>query len=317
MNTINNEILSAIDNIDSCVMESEMNVINALCDAYEKSSIILEHYEGEDYNCFDIFQESLLEREKGESKLITVGLLPLRILGMLIKAFQKFIKMCREKIKGFKMNKAVKNMKKEMSEEELSQFVHHFGDKHIKYENGDFIITSDIDLDKLNDSVRNFEMTGNAHMKQFYKSTEYRLEDYISRINNICKQIEDYIIPKLKKEIKDYEVLREGAKKLYIDNSIPDNKDQMDNISSKIAVSKQTLNSWNKVLSEISEELTVVTKFSDKINELISKSNQSKNSRDNNKKEQKIIYTQKDKDLLELVKLLSEVYKNTDDYLKN
>ena len=30
MNTLNNEILSAIDNIDSCVMESEMNVLTAL-----------------------------------------------------------------------------------------------------------------------------------------------------------------------------------------------------------------------------------------------------------------------------------------------
>ena len=57
MNTLNNEILSAIDNIDSCVMEAEMNVIDAMYDYCQKSVIMLEHYEGDNPLEFDVFCE--------------------------------------------------------------------------------------------------------------------------------------------------------------------------------------------------------------------------------------------------------------------
>lgn len=67
MNTINNEILSAIDKINEVTMEAELSVINALCNEYEKSILILENYEGEDLSCFDIFQESVI-MEDGSSK---------------------------------------------------------------------------------------------------------------------------------------------------------------------------------------------------------------------------------------------------------
>jgi hypothetical protein len=60
MNTLTNEILESIENIETVTMEAEMNVLTSLCDVYSKASIILENYEGEDYSCFDIFQESVI-----------------------------------------------------------------------------------------------------------------------------------------------------------------------------------------------------------------------------------------------------------------
>ena len=61
------EILSSIDNIDDCVMEAELNVLNAMINEYDKAIMIMENYNGNDYSSFDIFQESVI-MEDGEKK---------------------------------------------------------------------------------------------------------------------------------------------------------------------------------------------------------------------------------------------------------
>ena len=58
MNTLTDEILSAIDNVDGAVMESEINVINTLNGLYNKSYTILEYSSEEDCESFEMFQES-------------------------------------------------------------------------------------------------------------------------------------------------------------------------------------------------------------------------------------------------------------------
>ena len=58
MNTLNYEILNDIDRIDQCVMEAKMNVMSALYSEYDKATMILENYEGDDIESFDIFQEA-------------------------------------------------------------------------------------------------------------------------------------------------------------------------------------------------------------------------------------------------------------------
>ena len=61
MNKLNYEILSAIDNIDSTIMESEMNVMNSLINTYDKAVMILEHCDdNSDVSSYDIFQESVI-----------------------------------------------------------------------------------------------------------------------------------------------------------------------------------------------------------------------------------------------------------------
>ena len=60
MNRLNYEILSAIDNIDSTIMESEMNVMSSIINTYEKSLMILEHCDdNSDVSSYDIFQEGI------------------------------------------------------------------------------------------------------------------------------------------------------------------------------------------------------------------------------------------------------------------
>ena len=61
MNKLNYEILSAIDNIETTVMESEMNVMNSLIASYDKAVMILEHCDdNNDVSSYDIFQESVI-----------------------------------------------------------------------------------------------------------------------------------------------------------------------------------------------------------------------------------------------------------------
>ena len=56
--SINDDVLLAIDNIDSCVMEAEMNVIDAMYDYCQKALMMLEHYEGDNYSEIDVFCEA-------------------------------------------------------------------------------------------------------------------------------------------------------------------------------------------------------------------------------------------------------------------
>lgn len=58
-NTILKEgILSAIDNIDDIMMESEMDVLSSMIDSYDKAMTIMENYDGDDMESFSIFQEA-------------------------------------------------------------------------------------------------------------------------------------------------------------------------------------------------------------------------------------------------------------------
>jgi hypothetical protein len=54
---IMNDLLMNIDQIDQSVNDSEINVLESMIQSYDKSIMILESYEGEDFSAFDIFQE--------------------------------------------------------------------------------------------------------------------------------------------------------------------------------------------------------------------------------------------------------------------
>ena len=94
---LTNEILSSIDNIDDCVMEAEMNVINALCNEYDKAIMIMENYNGNDYSSFDIFQEGFKDEVnkpirgvKGENIIKRILMAIPRLIALLVKKVKKF-----------------------------------------------------------------------------------------------------------------------------------------------------------------------------------------------------------------------------------
>ena len=88
------EILSSIDNIDECVMEAELNVLSAMCNEYDKAIMIMENYNGNSYECFDIFQESVI-MEDGEQQPKKDN-----IIKRFIKWIKDMINLIFDKIKG-------------------------------------------------------------------------------------------------------------------------------------------------------------------------------------------------------------------------
>lgn len=90
----NEEILSAIDNIDMTSSESEVCVIESIVNAYDKSFMIMENYENDDLSSFSIFQEGEIldtvkkESKKDDNKFITI----LMFIPRLIRAFIRSIK---------------------------------------------------------------------------------------------------------------------------------------------------------------------------------------------------------------------------------
>ena len=90
----NEEILSAIDNIETTSSESEVCVIESIVNAYGKSFMIMENYENDDLSSFSIFQEGKIldtvkkESKKDDNKFITI----LMFIPRLIRAFISSIK---------------------------------------------------------------------------------------------------------------------------------------------------------------------------------------------------------------------------------
>ena len=114
---LTNEILSSIDNIDDCVMEAEMNVINALCNGYDKAIMIMENYNGNSYDCFDIFQEGFKDEVnkpirgvKGENIIKRILMAIPRLIALLIKKVKKFFNKEKNEriVKNLKTIKRVK-----------------------------------------------------------------------------------------------------------------------------------------------------------------------------------------------------------------
>lgn len=57
-NTIRTDVMDAISNIDDVVAESDLSVLSSMIDSFDKASVILENYNGDDVDMFNIFQEA-------------------------------------------------------------------------------------------------------------------------------------------------------------------------------------------------------------------------------------------------------------------
>ena len=87
------EILNSIDQIDDITTEYTVSTMNSMIDSYEKSTLILENYEGDDLSSFSIFQEGEImddvkKQGKGQSTLMKI----LSFIPRLIKAIFNKIK---------------------------------------------------------------------------------------------------------------------------------------------------------------------------------------------------------------------------------
>ena len=90
------DVIRSIDDINQITNESDLGVLNALYDSYEKSSIILENYEGDDLSSFSIFQEGeILDKVRKEGKddsaFMRIILFIPRIIRAMVKSIGKTV----------------------------------------------------------------------------------------------------------------------------------------------------------------------------------------------------------------------------------
>ena len=91
------EILKAIDDIDTVTIESEISVCSSMLDVYGKMKVIAEYYEGDSIEAFSVYQEGFKDDVKNEMKKSGQGknsvmkiltVVP-RLIIAAIKAFKK------------------------------------------------------------------------------------------------------------------------------------------------------------------------------------------------------------------------------------
>ena len=118
MNKLNYEILSAIDNIDNTIMESEMNVMNSLINSYDKAVMILEYCnDNTDVSSYDIFQEGIghtigtaVDKLDEKMKAKPNENIIKKILLFIPRAIMKLIQTLRTKYNEKKLDKAAKDL---------------------------------------------------------------------------------------------------------------------------------------------------------------------------------------------------------------
>ncbi|MBR1987953.1 MAG: hypothetical protein IKA36_02820 [Clostridia bacterium] len=243
--------MNDIDQIEELTLEAEMNVLITLCDCYEKQAMILEYSTSEDVSEFSVFQEGLLERDEGESKLKTVLLLPLRLIGSFVKLLNNFIKMCRDKIRQIRSKKKINKLDPNGDFDKLKPIM----------KNGVLYITSDINLDAVEYEISNFDIDNpdknNLHSTNIGKPTEYKMEDYLLTIDKICDMIEKFIVPKLNEKMEEYQVELNNVKRDTSNDNTKANRDNIVKIQSHITKLKNALANWNKLVKKISSELKI------------------------------------------------------------
>lgn len=269
---------STIDTIEGLTLEAEMNVLVSLCECYEKQLLILEHSTTDDLSEFSVFQEedngpadSLRTSFNNEFKknIGKITSIPKKVIGALINLFTKFVRMCRRKIEKFKFNSTVRKIKRKMPQEEFEQLSMDLEELDVKLKDGSLLITSRFNWTLVREAINNFDLTNLNKSLNIINligdPTVCKIDSYINNINDMCVKIEKDIIPKLNRSIKIYEGMFDSIKNVRDDNGVKDNENSMDKISSHVAHLKNNLKSWNKVLTQISNELFIV----DQIDHLI------------------------------------------------
>ena len=117
---IKNQILDAIDDINIITAECEYSTICEMYNSYDKASLILEYYEGEDVSSFNVFQESSVsDKMKASGKKYNTFMKIITFIPRLVKALFQTIK---EKFKKIKPSKELQQAPKEVKEKLTTVF---------------------------------------------------------------------------------------------------------------------------------------------------------------------------------------------------
>lgn len=114
-NTIRTDVMDAISNIDDVVTESDLSVISSMIESFDKASVILENYNGDDVEMFNIFQEAAEEKKnplKEDTWWKTILYFIPNLVGLIISKIKKLFGK-EEQTKTQQVINAVKNAPQE------------------------------------------------------------------------------------------------------------------------------------------------------------------------------------------------------------
>ena len=199
---LTNEILSSIDNIDDCVMEAELNVINAMINEYDKAIMIMENYNGNSYDCFDIFQEGFKDEVnkpvrgvKGESILKRILMAIPRLIALLVKKVKKFFNKEKNEriVKNLKTIKRVKvndreeiDLDKGSDSLEINNMVEDLVEKKVINTN----LKVDVIAEYLDDCLN--VQPGLFDVFREYVTMSDEEQNIVNNINEIIKKLDEY-----------------------------------------------------------------------------------------------------------------------------
>lgn len=287
---MNNTILNDIDQIEELTLEAEMNTLFALCDCYEKQAMILEYSTSEDVSEFSVFQEGLFEREEGESKLKTIGLLPLRLIGFMVKMFTKFVKKCRDTIRNMRLeylldlfetglaNDALENTER-ILDGDWFKFNQHF---EVKYEDNKLkcLFRPLKDPKMVQELIDNFDITkiGEVNLlSQFtpsilaYKGEGIPIKDYHKKVERMCDTIEKVILKQLNEQ---YEIFKNIGN---VENFQTQDGHNVKGMDAKFKVKhiendlKFAIRVWGDLLKDMTGDMDACTTLYKKLEEYLNK----------------------------------------------
>ena len=117
---IKSQILDAIDDINIITAECEYNTICEMYNSYDKASLILEYYEGDNVDAFNVFQESSVsDKMKASGKKYNTFMKIITFIPRLVKALFQTIS---EKFKKIKPSKELQKAPKEVKEKLTTVF---------------------------------------------------------------------------------------------------------------------------------------------------------------------------------------------------
>ena len=199
---LTNEILSSIDNIDECVMEAELNVLNAMINEYDKAIMIMENYNGNDYSSFDVFQEGFKDElnkpvrgVKGENILKRILMAIPRLIALLVKKVKKFFNKEKserivknlETIKRVKVKDLNKNdLDKGSDSLEINNMVEDLVEKKVINTN----LKVDVIAEYLDDCLN--VQPGLFDVFREYVTMSDEEQNNVNNINEIIKKLDEY-----------------------------------------------------------------------------------------------------------------------------
>ena len=276
---IKSQILDAIDDINLITSECEYNTICEMYNSYDKASMILEYYEGEDVSSFNVFQESSVsdKMKKSGAKYNTL----MKILTFIPRLMKALFQTIKEMFKKIKPSKELQKAPKEVKEK-LTTVFDKKKDKKKRIATvaslilgaGAVGVATKVGVDKLSERyLQNLvDRLGDA-VKQFFKELEDRnmslddladyredLKDKVEKIRSCFGIIYDidreYEFKERKRAVRDaIKLLDELKKDVMKIEAVP--KDKKENVV--------------KEINKLGDELTELSNASDenKLNEVI------------------------------------------------